>query len=146
MPHLCKIPGVPGTTLDESLVRLIWTPVAIAEDLKAKIEQLPKALQNHNLRAWVTKRPDGYLRVFVGREPYVDQEDWSEENLRWHISVSHIGFDGKMVRCPTWDELKVAKYRLVPPDISMTLWFPSKEIPYLDDYETCLHLWESRER
>jgi hypothetical protein len=65
--------------------------------------------------------------------------------LIWHLSVSHRGKDGGHFRCPTWDEIKHAKYQLLPRDVDvcMVLIFPRKGVPYADEHPTCLHLWET---
>ena len=84
--------------------------------------------------------PDGTLQTLVSQ----DQPDNSRP--LWHLSVSHRNLDGKPDRVPTWDELKHAKYALVPADVPMVLIFPRKKLPaggYVNLYETCLHLWEA---
>ncbi len=79
---------------------------------------------------------DGVLSIIV-----------SHDGGMWHISVAHRagwGDGGKeiLTRLPTWDELKWAKYGLVPVDVPMTLDFPRSTDPYVNVHETCLHLWE----
>ncbi len=66
----------------------------------------------------------------------------------WHLSVSHRGNDGEKIRVPTYDELKHAKYQLLPRDIDvpMVLIFPKKGISkekFVDIFTTTLHLWEA---
>lgn len=68
--------------------------------------------------------------------------------LLWHISVSHYDAQRKPDRCPTWDELKHAAYRLVQADVCFVLIFPKRSTPaehYVNIAETCLHLWETEE-
>jgi hypothetical protein len=85
--------------------------------------------------------PDGCLRAIVTHDAH------PKYGPLWHISISHRNRDGAPDRCPTWDELKLAKYRLLPPDVDvpMVLIFPRKnnKAPYIDIHPTCLHLWES---
>jgi hypothetical protein len=38
--------------------------------------------------------------------------------LRWHLSISHPS------RYPTWDEIKTARYKLVPHDVTMAMILP----------------------
>ena len=47
-------------------------------------------------------------------------------------------------RYPSWDELKSAKYKLLPVDVPMSLEFPVRNPKegYLNVAQTCLHLWE----
>jgi hypothetical protein len=56
--------------------------------------------------------------------------------------------NGQPDRCPTWDELKHAAYRLVPADVPLVLVFPRRSTPpelYVNIAEYCLHLWESED-
>lgn len=74
----------------------------------------------------------GEMKVAVGHEPH------DGKGLKWHISVSRPD------RCPTWDELKQAKYSLLPGnvDVEMSIVFPRKTDDYVDIHKFCLHLWE----
>jgi hypothetical protein len=79
----------------------------------------------------------------VGREPA-----GTGGRLLWHISVSHRDANSQPDRCPNWDELKHAAYRLVPADVPLVLIFPRRTTPkklYVNVMESCLHLWESDE-
>lgn len=59
------------------------------------------------------------------------------ENDRWHISISCED------RHPTWDELKVARYRLGGPDLVMAMVLPAAE-SYVNvpDQDHVFHLWQ----
>ena len=83
---------------------------------------------------------DGMLTAIVSHDPA-----GKLGKLLWHVSVSHRDAAGIEDRCPTWDELKHAKYQLVPADVPMVLVFPRKTAPYVNTASTCLHLWESEE-
>lgn len=82
----------------------------------------------------------GYLRAYTAGDMKVavGHELYGEKWLKWHISVSRPD------RCPTWDELKQAKYSLLPAgvDVEMQIIFPRKAEDYVDIHQFCLHLWE----
>ena len=63
-------------------------------------------LESPSLKAYQS----GELRVLV-----------AIENGRWHLSVSCAG------RYPTWDEIKSARYSLVPDEIYMVQMLPPKK-------------------
>ena len=59
----------------------------------------------------------------------------TKEDGRWHLSMSHPS------RLPTYWELKEARYRHVPDDVTMAQLFPpTREFVNVDP--NCLHLWE----
>lgn len=88
-------------------------------------------------RAYKAHVEDGDLLALVSR-------DEVEPGKRlWHVSVSHRDKAGKPDRCPTWDELKMAVYRLVDADVPFVLIFPRRSAPYLNVHDTTLHMWES---
>lgn len=49
----------------------------------------------------------GDLKVFAGKEP-----------PGWHMSISHP------YRYPTWEEIKAARYDLIPDDVTMAMLLP----------------------
>lgn len=53
----------------------------------------------------------------------------------WHLSISHPN------RYPTWDEIKEARYLLVPDEVTMAMLLPPKA-EYVNVSENCFHLWE----
>jgi len=67
----------------------------------------------------------GECNVLVGRS----------EQAGWHISISHLS------RYPTWDEIKYARYKLLPPGITMAIYLPPEE-QYVDMHPNCFHLFE----
>lgn len=117
--------AIPGTFVDESVQRLKWIPVS----------HLP-----HGARGYYASCDDGFLRAIVGLEPA-----GKDGEMIWHISVSHVNKSLKHDRYPSWDELKHAKYQLVPDDVPMVLIFPSKAAKYVDVSPNCLHLWQAEE-
>lgn len=72
----------------------------------------------------------GPCRVFVGREPL-----GPGGGLRWHLSISHP------TRYPTWDEIKGARYKLMPKEITVAMMLPPPE-QYVNVHENCFHLHE----
>jgi hypothetical protein len=59
----------------------------------------------------------------------------SKDDGSWHISVSHPH------RYPKWDEIRQARYDLIPNDVFMVMILPPKE-EYVNINENCFHLWE----
>lgn len=63
----------------------------------------------------------------------------TKDEGRWHISVSHPS------RYPNWEEIKAARYRLVPDEVCMVQALgPPKS--WLNVHENCFHLWEVRDK
>lgn len=91
-------------------------------------------------RCYTAAAEDGLFKAVVSKDPA-----GPGGKLIWHLSVSKVDRHGSPDRCPTWDELKSAKYQLVPEDVCMVLIFPRKSAPYVNVATTCLHLWESTE-
>ena len=125
-----KLKGIPGTFLDERTASIQFMP-----SMTIQLEGGASA------RQYMAKVHDGYLCLLVSRDPC------PPEGSLWHISMSHRkGWDQNseevFTRYPTWDELKLAKFRFIPPGIVMAILFPAKDQFYVDDHATCLHLWE----
>src|SRR5262245_56756431 len=80
-------------------------------------------------RMYEAEAVDGWLRAMVSRDPTTHGD-------LWHISVSHWSRDRKPDRCPTWDELKHAKFSLMPADVPMVLIFPRRAAPYVNEHPT----------
>jgi len=66
----------------------------------------------------------GSCAVLVGRE-----------NGKLHLSISHAK------RYPSWDEIKGARYELMPHDITVAMLLPPPE-DYINVHQNCFHLWE----
>ena len=62
----------------------------------------------------------------------------SKDQGFWHISISHPK------RYPTFDEIKAARYDLVPDEANMAMFFPSKN-KYVNVHPNCFHLYEVKE-
>ena len=74
----------------------------------------------------------GNLKVVTVQEPAGKDGAWL-----WHLSISHPN------RHPTWDELKAARYWLLPSDITVGILLPPPDqyvnVPAQDHV---FHLWE----
>lgn len=66
-------------------------------------------------------------KVLVAREPVVG----------WHLSISHP------FRYPSWEEIKAARYTLVPHDVTMVMCFPPPG-EFVNVHPNCFHLYECR--
>lgn len=64
----------------------------------------------------------GDLKVFAGKEP-----------PGWHMSISHP------YRYPTWEEIKAARYDLIPDDVTMAMLLPP-ERQFVNLHQNCFHL------
>lgn len=65
------------------------------------------------------------LVIFIGTMP----------DGRKHLSISHPS------RFPTWDEIKDARYALLPDDIDMAMYLPSQS-KYVNVHNNCFHLFQ----
>ena len=59
----------------------------------------------------------------------------SRDGGYWHLSISHPSRD------PSWDEIREARYALLPDDVTMALLLPPRE-EYVNVHSHCFHLWE----
>lgn len=84
------------------------------------------------LNTWMKQVGDGHLMVLVGKEP-----------TGWHLSISHrtSHHPPRPGRNPRWNEIKDARYRFTPHDVSMCMILPPPD-EYVNVMETCFHLWE----
>lgn len=92
----------------------------------------PSALlmMSPGMRCWQQDVRDGHLSVFAGREP-----------AGFHLSISHRRDDLTPGRYPTWDEIKDARYRFCPADVTMAMLLPPPD-EFVNVHETTFHLWE----
>lgn len=70
----------------------------------------------------------GDLRIWISREIHGGC-------LRWHLSISC------QKRYPTWDEIRDARYDLMPDNITMGMLLPPKA-QYVNIHPNCFHLHE----
>lgn len=59
----------------------------------------------------------------------------SRESGVWHLSVSHPK------RLPTWDEMRSARERFTPDDVTMAVLLPPSA-EYVNMHETCMHMYQ----
>jgi len=74
----------------------------------------------------------GRLHALVSREPHIER---GVAVLRWHMSISRAD------RYPNWDEIKRARYDLVPDDVYMAQILPPTS-EYVNVHPNCFHLHE----
>jgi hypothetical protein len=127
-----KLVGIPGTVSD-AVRRANWQRLA---DRPA----VPGVMGT--CRVYEAHVEDGTLRALVSQ----DQDPAGPVGkLLWHVSVSHRDKQDRPDRCPSWDELKHAAYRLVQADVPLVLILPRRTRPYVDLHPTTLHLWQGNE-
>jgi|SRR5215469_6467547 len=68
----------------------------------------------------------GDLQVLVG---LATEGGWK----RWHLSISHPS------RYPTWQEIRFARYDLLPHDVTMAMILPP-HAEYVSLHQNCFHL------
>jgi len=77
----------------------------------------------------------GVCDIFVGQEPAGRNRE-----LLWHLTISTPS------RHPTWDEIKVARYRLLPLDICVGILLPQPEFYVnLEEQDHVFQVWEVRD-
>ena len=62
----------------------------------------------------------------------------STDNGLFHLSISHSG------RYPTWNEIKQARYELLPDEITMIMYLPPKD-EFVNVHKNCFHLWQIKQ-
>lgn len=75
---------------------------------------------------------NGECSIFVGIEP---NRERGIIRQRWHVSIAHP------TRYPTWDEIKAARYELVPHSVTMAMILPPPD-EYVNTHKNCFHLHE----
>lgn len=103
--------------------------------------QLPSHPMYANAANFAKQIRDGYLNVMVEHRKKRDDPKIFPFG-RWHLSISHNPLlPGRMVRMPTWEEMKDARYKFTPNGVNMAIMFPPDEL-YYNLHPTCLHLLE----
>lgn len=137
-----SIQGIPGTFVDKSIGWLRWQ--VYQQPIAVKLDALCKKYHVQPPRWFIAERLDGFIRCGIGREPYNCLTDITSSDFKWHISISHvpsIPWGQEFLRNPSWDEMKHAKFTFCP-RVEMALEIPKIDSEWLDDFPTCLHLWE----
>jgi hypothetical protein len=93
------------------------------------------------IRVWQREAHDGHLSVFVCRE-MIDSANGGRRPL-WHLSISHRTNTrpAKPGRYPTWDEIREARERFTPDEVTMAILLPPRA-EWVNEHPTTFHLWE----
>lgn len=75
-------------------------------------------------------RSNNNLTLICGKEPC-----GPDRQLRWHLSIAHHK------RYPTWDEIRDARYELIPDDVMVAMFLPPRT-EYVNVHAYCFHLFE----
>jgi len=123
-----EIEGIPGTVthgFKESPIIPQRMPEAVRQALiQQRID--PSSLAVYTM---------GPCSIFVGQEPAGRNHE-----LLWHLTISTPS------RHPTWDEIKVARYRLLPADICVGILLPEARFYVnLPEQDHVFQLWEVRD-
>lgn len=97
---------------------LIDVPTTNLANLRAAGSRQIRAVQMGPCRIVVSRDPSGYGGA-----------------LLWHLSISCAD------RYPTWDEIKDARYRLLPNHLTFVMFLPPPS-EYVNVHENCFHLHE----
>jgi hypothetical protein len=101
---------------------------------------------NLTVATWPRQRAIERMLSLTGAKAYrlgecsvlASRDDAKERGIvvrRWHLSISHP------IRYPQWDEIREARYRLVPDNVTMAMLLPPKA-EYVNVDENCFHLYE----
>lgn len=126
-PRIRECEGIPGT------VEPGFQDHPIVE------ERMPQAVLDHWCSHGIDPAEVGLKRysmgpcnILVGREPA-----GANEELLWHLTISTPS------RHPTWDEIKAARYRLLPAELTFGMLLPPSEF-YVNvpEQDHVMQLWE----
>lgn len=118
---------------------MTWVEVSSRRDVR---EMLRGSGIEPGTRVFQKTVTDGHPTVMVSRGPE-----------GWHLSISHrlneivlplglgVPRGPRPGRYPSWDEIHDARYRFLPDKCTMALLLPPKA-EYVNQMETCFHLWE----
>jgi hypothetical protein len=101
-------------------------------------DMLARLSGDPGLRTYQREVSDGHLTVFAGYETY---PGWDAP--KWHLSISHRTNEQppKPGRYPTWDEIKDARYRFMPGNITAAMLLPPED-EFVNAHPTTFHLWQ----
>jgi hypothetical protein len=120
-----ELEGVPGTVEHGFRERPIEEQ-RVPYELIQRWEQM--GLDPSTLR-YFTMRP---CDILIGREPA-----GANGELLWHLTISTPS------RHPTWDEIKIARYRLLPDDICIGMLLPPSQFYVnVESQDHVFQLWE----
>ena len=120
--------GIPGTVEPGYREREI-IELALSRDLVEMWRAAGHHPGDYQLRHYAM----GPCNVLVGREPA-----GSNGELLWHLTISAPS------RHPTWDEIKTARYRLLPADLTFGMLLPpADQYVNVEAQDHVFHLWET---
>jgi hypothetical protein len=76
----------------------------------------------------------GGLHIIIGQQ-VIGGHILGGGKLRWHLSISHAN------RYPVWNEIRDARYALLPDDCTMAMLLPPRA-QYVNLHPNCFHLHE----
>lgn len=121
---------VPGTTLQQ-----VPAPERQRDANAIRLER--DMVANGSLHAEVWRMGD--CKIIVARE-----QQGRQGQFLWHLSISASN------RYPTWDEIKTARYALLPDELCFALFLPPAD-QYVDLVDgsgrpsTVFHMWETHD-
>jgi hypothetical protein len=123
-----EIEGIPGTVThgfkEQPIIETRKPPHLVQALVKNGLD--PETLKLYTM---------GPCSIFVGQEPAGKNHE-----LLWHLTISCPS------RHPTWDEIKVARYRLLPLDICVGMLLPQPEFYVnLPEQDHVMQVWEVRD-
>jgi hypothetical protein len=121
-----EIEGVPGTVehgFRQQPITELLLPPNVREEYKRKVGRYP---EDFGMRRYTM----GPCNILIAREG-------PSKQLLWHLTISTPS------RHPTWDEIKVARYRLLPLDICMGMLLPPPgDYVNVPEQDHVFQLWE----
>lgn len=126
MPGMHVIDGIPGTFLD---------PATKAIRFRRWPEMEARVSRFHPHRVYIAEVAGAQLRIMTSQDP-------AEVGGNWRLSASVMQPDGRCVRYPSWDEIKLARYRLIPKGVNMAMILPDNHSLYVDAMPLCLQMVE----
>ncbi len=114
---------IPGS-FEPGFVEPPLSEIPVPDQLR-EIVQGRSDLQLHSFRM-------GECRILLGHEP-----GGIHGELRWHLTISCLD------RHPSWDEIKLARYRLLGPDTVMAMLLPPvADYVNVPEQDHVFQLWE----
>jgi hypothetical protein len=124
-PRTRTIPGIPGT-VEYGFKEKAIIEQRIPRNVREAFER--QGVDSDEMKLYLM----GACSIFVGHEP----AGVGGEKL-WHLTISTPS------RHPTWDEIKIARYRLLPKDLCFAIMLPPSEYYVnVEEQDHVFQLWE----
>jgi hypothetical protein len=101
--------------------------------MKGYIEIKPPQVSGEGNLGWRYVYSKAYTKD--GCNIWVTRDVHNNGNARWHLSIS------RRDRYPVWNEIKAARYALIPEECTMAMLLPPKD-EYVNLHPNCFHLHE----